>query len=334
MSTTRRLGCRCIALAAIVGVVVVDACVPAADGAPLQRLAGTISGFAVDGQRWAIWQLRRGGPVEVLDSSDGHLRTVASAGCSVPPPEEAEIPQLAPSDGAFLLECASNTYAALYARTGRVQLLPAGYDWRRIGSLYAEEGAKGCEEPCHTTIIDLATGALSVRGAPRIYELDRPGAPALPICARLRQGVHTVLEAGEEVGVYQPGMFVHEVFERSTIVIERCNPPQTTLHPESDPRDLQLGDGLLSWDTGLPPREEGPEENAVLTAYSLRYGSQRSWPLPLVSVKESVETPARLAIWGYSAHAGDTLFWEAVTEGEYTFNSWVATRFALYAVRL
>jgi hypothetical protein len=129
-------------------------------------------------------------------------------------------------------------------------------------------------------------------------------------------------------------MFVHEVFERSTIVIERCNGPQTPLHPESDARDLQLGDGLLSWDTGLPPREEGPEENAVLTAYSLRYGSRRSWQLPLVSVKESVETPARLAIWGYSAHAGDTLFWEAVTEGEYTLKFWVPSRFALYAVRL
>jgi hypothetical protein len=214
-----------------------------------------------------------GGPVEVLDSSDGHLRTVPSAGCSVPALEEEEEPQLADSDGTFMLECGSNTYAALYARTGRVQPLPAGYDWRRIGSLYAEQGADGREEPCHTTIIDLATGALSVRAAPRIYDLDRPGAPALPICARLRQGVHTVLKGGEEVGVYQPGMFVHEVFERSMIVIERCSGPQTTLHPDSDPRDLQLGHGLLSWDTGLPPREERPEENAVLTAYSLRNGS-------------------------------------------------------------
>jgi hypothetical protein len=171
--------------------------------------------------------------------------------------------------------------------------------------------------------------------ASRIYDLNLPGAPALQIFIRLRKLVRNVLPGGGEVGVYQPGLLVRLISEGKTIMIERCGGLQAVLHPPGDPRDPRLGDGLLSWDTGLPPRvEEGPEENSLLTAYSLRSGSRHSWQLPFVSVKETAESPARPEIWGYSSHAGDTLFWEAMTEGESTFNSWVASRFALYAVRL
>jgi hypothetical protein len=142
------------------------------------------------------------------------------------------------------------------------------------------------------------------------------------------------IEPAQVAGKDQPGIFVREGSpEGRSIVIERCGGVQAKLHPAGEPRDLQLGDGMLSWDTGLAPREERSEKNAVLTVYSLRSGSQRSWTLPLVPVKETAEAPVQPAVWGYSAHAGDTFFWEAVTEGYHSLKSWVANRFALYAVR-
>jgi hypothetical protein len=107
----------------------------------LRAIALRVSGFAVDGERWAVWQQQPSAPIEVLDVSDGHLRAVPAGGCTVKAPSEYDIALLADEDGTFLVECGKNSYAALRASSGRIQALPFGYVWVRAGAIYAESGA-------------------------------------------------------------------------------------------------------------------------------------------------------------------------------------------------
>lgn len=110
---------------------------------------------------------------------------------------------------------------------------------------------------------------------------------------------------------YAGGLYVHAAKRKGYIEIDRCKRPPILIRGSGEPRDFDLRDGLLTWDTGYGPSVEPNGESAhpsVLGAYQLATARRRTWRLPRLSVAEE---PPGLRTIGYSEHAGRTVFWIA-----------------------
>jgi hypothetical protein len=283
------------------------------------RLAGAQTvAFASDGSRYAVWQESgRAAVTVVIDGKTWRQRQVAvPLGCRLAL-DESEFSEEAVArahSGRFLLSCSSGQ-AVLNAGNGALQSLPAlpgSYRWEEAGSRYAAGPTRDCAYKQCISVVELATGRVSVRHESAIPDLDRPGAPGARVCPALRRRVARALVSSNPLPyAYAEGFYAHAANRTGYIEIDRCKLRPILIPGRGEPRDFDLRDGLLTWDTGYRPSVEPNEESAhasVLGAYQLATATRRTWRLPRLSVAE--EQPG-LRTMGYSEHAGRTVFWIA-----------------------
>jgi hypothetical protein len=312
-----------------------------ASAGPLRRIAGPISAFQTDWSRWAIWQTPGSNSIEVLDLADGHLHTVSNA---FPQSQHAspyaslereeEEPDRSNSSGMFLQDS-----TAFDPQTGQVELMPASpytYGWIRIGRRYAEGEPRACPFKGCVPLLDLATGAVSIRHGPQLFDLDRASAPPEQICPRLRRKVLSTLKRYSGVsGLYENGVLVEygELQQGRSVEIDHCHGRQIVLQTGGEPIDLDLQDDLVTWDTGDGADASEPAAGGELSAYSLSAGSRRNWRLPAVPISgEGLTFPAPVTA-GYSAHVDSTVFWVADIAVTHESESPEPEEFSLYASR-
>ncbi len=320
-----------LAGAALVLLVLLPAFVPAARASAFQRLAPSIAAFASDGDRYAAWQVAKGSPIVVLDTHSG--RRASYSGCSLVSQGEPSLEQTSGASaaaGRFLVECQSGR-ALLTARTGTLSPPlphPAGPfygEWLALGARYVEGNAdphdcthsprerRGEESPC-IALYRIATGTLSYRPASQIPDLDRPGAPTVcpPLRGRLANDLAN-LPGGEFS--YRDGLLAqpvrHDEARVTRIGLKGCHGHSRTIATSPEPRDLLLARGLLSWDTGHDATGSGEGEDVKrgrLWVYDLATRRSSSVALPPTRLLGGEKTRG---VFGYSSHAGRTLFWIA-----------------------
>jgi hypothetical protein len=238
----------------------------------------------------------------------------------------------------------------LDVRTGVSTALPDD-EWGGVGSLYLESRVPASEcsppTPYCVAFYDIATGIVThqlrryVEPTARFEraDLNRAGAPPEGVCGALHRTVLTWLKYLSPRGdnTYEKGVFAHVTHNYQNVRVERCNGHSTLLpgpsEPEppllsnrseqrsSEPSSFDLGDGLLTWDTGHNSggAEMNEQSNAhgTLNSYRLSTGRRRTWklpPLPLLGAPNidgsgpEVESPG---VYGYSAHTANTVFWIA-----------------------
>ena len=116
--------------------------------------------------------------------------------------------------------------------------------------------------------------------------------------------------------------------------IERCHGPATIVPVRPEPQNLEqnpwnveVGGGLVTWDTGHPsgefdaelvagPSARGDLSHATLSSYRLKTQQLRSWRLPprrlALLGREKNEWP--VGVFGYSAHTRFAVFWLAAQD--------------------
>jgi hypothetical protein len=315
VQTARSLARASFALLAVLVTIGLAFGVPAASARPLRRIAGHVQGLATDYHRWVVWQLLGAKRAELLDLRSGHLRSVAlDPQCLHGVANGRES-----SSGMFLfVDCG----AYLNARSGQTGALPStgyAYEWRRIGTRYVEGAANNCSPRC-VALLDLATGSVSLRHQRRVFDLDRPGAPPTRICAALRKGALWSLEVNEGLaGLYEPGALVKYRGDSNAVEVRRCRGRSMVIRNAPVPWSLDLGDGLVSWDTAEPtfPAVEPNLGNRLelATQSGRRLGS---WRLPALHIREAPTTrliPGR-EVAGDSFHLGKSVFWAGITGWE------------------
>jgi len=282
----------------------------------LRPLVTDVSAFQSDGATYAAWQVATSPTIVVVDTRTGDRRRVTPpAGCTLM--QRDVLGAISTGAGRFLLQCGAEQQAVLDARTGAIINLSHGagadYKWISTGRLYAE--SRACSSGECGAVEDLSTAAVSFRRHFAPSDLNRPGAPAPTVCRRLRRPFSRAL------GIPEPGYFAlgEGMLALPTkndehVELDRCTRRSRVLSERAIPRDFQLGDGLLTWDTGYPLRLSSPEEAlpgpARLISYHLRDASLQEWRLPSLAVSGF---GGRAGPFGYSAHAGRMIFWIAAT---------------------
>ncbi len=224
----------------------------------------------------------------------------------------------------------------LDVRTGVSIVLPEETSWSRVGTEFVEGSARcGYHVEC-STLYDIRTGipttvSRRIDGPPQILEqpdLRRTGGPYERVCRRLLEAVRRQLREGDLPGenlAYGDGVFVHQTQDFRNVRIERCHGPSALvretngpppLHGRpSEPRGFELGDGLLTWDTGQNPETFEPNEasaaSGTLSSYQLSDGRRQRWKLPLLAISgDGVPSPG---VYGHAAHTAYSVFWVAGT---------------------
>jgi hypothetical protein len=317
----------------IVGLLLVGAGLSAsvtdARASRLRVLVPRVVRFATDGTRYAAWQVHVGGPIVVLD-------TVTRVRHEVPPPAGCNLENGEDSGdartgvavaGQFMLQCLGGTGSAtgvLNVRSGRSVRLPdvsLRAEWVRLGSRYAQgysqedvcahsaaevtAGETGC-----ILLFDLASGAVSYRPQGQVVDLDDPGAPSA--CPAVQRRGHLLGVNSLRGLTYADGVLASEgTRHNGDVELVRCHGRPTILPGRDEPRNINIGGGLLTWDNGLNPTESATtSETRTLISYGLSSRRRRSWALPFVAVKGQVE-PQRAEPYGYSSHTANTVFWIA-----------------------
>ena len=286
-------------------------------GTSLRADGADAASFGSDGTRFAAWQEPGRSDVLVLDLRTSRKReVVVPLGCRLAS-DESEFTEEAvvrAHSGRFLLGCGSGQ-AVLDGESGALQSLPlisGGYLWEAVGSRYAAGPASKCAYKRCLTLTELATGRVSGRRESAIPDLDRAGAPRVTICRALRRLVsRELLAPSPRPYAYSGRLFAHPAKRQGYLELDRCKGPPTLIAGRGAPRDFDLRDGLLTWDTGNRPSAEPSEGSAfpsVLGAYDLSTGSRRTWQLPRLSV--AGESPGLRSL-GYSEHVGRRVFWIA-----------------------
>jgi hypothetical protein len=329
-----------------------------AHASPLRRIATNIGPFASDGARYVAWEAfmagsLAGGQIEVLDTRTARKHTVSTR-CGL----EGGAPAAA---GLFLVSCGHEEQGLLNVRTGVVRSLPPppphlygeyGPVWTGVGRRYLV-GKGGLHARCHrpsrhercTALYDIATAAVREVPESTVPDPDRPGAP--PLCGALRRKIflRSELEALEGLGPlaplgsgfsYRDGVVAHpeEIGEDPVrhMRVERCNRSSVSLpahqergRGEAFPWNVELGGGLLTWDTGhttgswqdeLVEGRQAGLRDGTLDTYRLAANQLHAWRLPPLRLR--VLGRARdewpIGVFGYSAHTANTVFWIAAED--------------------
>jgi hypothetical protein len=288
----------------------------------LRPIAASTVSFSSDGSRYVAWQTATQGPIVAFDTATGRRWTAQTGGC-VLEDAAASGDGLPAGGGRFLALCGASTQL-LDVRTGAMTPLPSAAGdpgWVAVGGRYVEgRAAKDrCrqssleareQQPC-VALYEIATGTVSYRPQSAAADLDRPGAP--PICKAIRS------KFDEGRVLYSDGVFASP--GQTTVRIYRCHGKPKTLKAPRNAVDVQLGGGAISWDTGVHAEElPDPSEglHGALTAYSLRSGQRREFPLPRIEVP-GIPEHHRPGVFGYSTHTANTVFWVAtrtITPGQ------------------
>jgi hypothetical protein len=287
--------------------------------ARMQPLASPIVAFSSDGAHTVAWQTAQGVPIVVLDTLTGRRTSISPpSGCELGGGGEGGMPTAAARR--FLLQCSASETAIVFdVRSGRTLALPAGTVWFALGARYA----RGNNASEHQVVEDLASGAIRRVGDEEVVNLDRPGAPGeRAICARLRGAVRSL--GTEELGdfSFRNGLFAHRAGHHGDVELQRCRGRSSVfsgqfvpnVFAQSAPRDFDLRDRLLTWDTGDQADTTGESEfgrrafTAELDAVSLSTQRRRTWTLPRVPVAHAAAPPSS---FGYSAHTANAVFWAA-----------------------
>jgi hypothetical protein len=256
------------------------------------------------------------------------------AGCSIEN-EEDRSAGLVAAAGRFLVGCGEGS-ALLAAATGaRTQLPQPPYgEWRAIGTRYVEgiaihqacthsaseeqKLARGGSELTCIALYDIATGAVSYRPESQVPELDRPGAPV--VCAAFRPKL--LAEGRFDTGfAFGEGLLAESVnhgeMPPKRIRIKHCNGRSRVIATASIPRNLFLVGGLLTWDTGHAGTDVYAEDEGEDThhgrLWSYQTATHRRHSLPLPQTRTMVASQTVHGVFGYSSHAGKTLFWIAAS---------------------
>jgi hypothetical protein len=288
---------------------------------PLRLVASSTVNFSTDGERYAAWESRAGGPLTVLDTRHGRRTQVTlPVGCHLGNDYSDPGATERAAGGRFLLSCVGERNRVFDVRTGASELLAAGTGWLELGMRYAQ----GISADEHQVVENLATGTVKRTGEPGAVDLDRAGAPGLSaICPRLRRAVRREAPS-EGRSAYRSGRFVRPLGERGAVIVHRCNGAARILAAGSLPHGaferhkpcyFDLRSGLLTWDTGEPPdgdyAELGePRLRSRLFAFRLSSGRLDSWRLPRTAIKEGKGTLPAVAA-GYATHTAHAVFWVA-----------------------
>jgi hypothetical protein len=321
---------------------------PTADASKLHLIAPSSTSFASDGTRYAAWQVSEGSPITVFDTRTWHRAEVTAPGCRLLDQgghqggshDEGR----RGADGRFLVSCAPRTQGLLDVGTGTITTLPTpmgefGPSWVVMGSRYVE-GSDAKDKCRHTAgevspqyclaLYDIATGAVSYRAQSQVGDLDRPGAP--PVCPRLRG---KLIELGR--AAYSNGVFAEAT---EPMRIYRCRGRPTLLPDPGETWDVELGAGLLTWDTAYRLTAfQGDVSNpgfrrGILESYRLSSGRRRSFKLPVLAALAAEGRVVHI-VSGYATHTANTVFWIATRKLEPTVVGYQAgDGSAVYAARL
>jgi hypothetical protein len=310
-----RLGARAV-VAFLLPCVMLGSASASASASAFRRLDGNADAFATDGTRYAVWQYRPSHPIIVYDTQARHRGEIED-GCAIPSGGAGA------ADGRFLVYCTGGT-ALLDVRSGKLTPLPEppGGSWEEVGSRYVATGyGQGVRCPgmrphegC-LVLDEIATGKLSEVPERRLPDLNRPGAPPLRVCRAFRPKL-----LGEGEGAYGEGVFaavIERVREgpRHWLLIQRCRGRRTLLHTDYEPKDLDIGGGLLTWDSGHTVGSDEEAERGfdgkrgALVRLDLATGRRRVWSLPALSVSGGGEPI--FGVYGYSLHISHMVFWIA-----------------------
>jgi hypothetical protein len=316
-----------------------------AQASGFRRLADSTIAFSSDGSRYAAWQVNEGSLVVVFDARTGQRGEITlPSGCELYDHVAPDQPTPAAA-GRFLLQCGRGS-GLLDVRTRAVTVLPEplgpfGAGWNAVGSRYVEGTAD--QHACRQSrserarfwciaLYDIASGSVSYRAGSRLGDLDRRGAPL--ICRRLREKLLAERATGDSGdAVYSGGLVAKPVGPGGeagldAVRIERCHRRPIVLRSTGEPRgfdrgepeNVDLGGGLLTWDTGRPgtsyqdeeiyPDARGALAHGILTSYELSSRRRHRWRLPRLPLY-GPEAEATIGVFGYSSHTNGTVFWIA-----------------------
>jgi hypothetical protein len=316
--------------------------------APFHRIASGVGAFSSDGVRYAAWQLSPGTPVVVLDSSAHRRWSVGvSADCRLYDEHSAGMDGPPAGAGRFLLNCGT-AQELLDVRTGRSTNLPGnalGPNWDAVGARYVAGVAaneKRCrqspseinhERPC-IALFDIATERVSERPQSQVGDLDRLGAPL--VCRGLRRSV-IKQRAGSlpMYFAYSNGTLARPTGHRGDVEVDRCHGRRAVLPGGGEPRDFELGAGILTWDTGHDAESFSTAEeftHGEVRSYRIATQRRQHRTLPALPLQNG-SVPPLVGVFGYSAHTATTLFW-IVAEDLVGRESGVVDRLAVYAAPL
>jgi hypothetical protein len=300
--------------------------------APFRRVAANVVAFASDGTRYAAWQVTASAPIVLLDTRTAKQRSYP--GCSLVNEDEEQGPVA--GAGRFVIHCGEGPDRLLDARKGEETVLPAPKigTWSVAGERYVEAlantdvvspdpqdcGLSAIEvrmEAACIGLYDIATGAVSYRRPSQPPDISRPGAP--PICRALRgKLLRAEANLSARQYAYQDGVLA-EAVRHGEAPIKRIRPTGCHGHTKliataTEPANLIIAGGLLSWDTGHQATVSHEGENirtGRLWTYQLATGQRHSVPLPILDTLSGSEKLK--GALGYSSHAGRTVFWVAAT---------------------
>jgi len=303
--------------ALIVLAVMTAPAVCAAHAGVLLPLASGVTAFQSDGAEYGAWQVSGSPDLTVLDVRQGREHLVPlPAGCSLM--ARSLLGEISVGAGRVVLGCGPGRQMVLQVQSGATVDVSrgagAGYEWISTGRLYAESRPT-CGNGSCVALENLRTGAVSLRRRASLYDLNRAGAPALEVCGPLRGRLARALQIAEPgYFAFADGALGLATKNDEAVELTRCKRRPLILQRRVTPRDFQLGSGILTWDTGYPLRESAPEEAlpgpATLNGYQLQDGVRHQWRLPSTTVSGIGDGPQP---YGYSAHAGNTVFWIAAT---------------------
>jgi hypothetical protein len=297
--------------------------------APLQRLATGVGVFESDGGRYAAWQAPGQRAITVYNAENRTMtRFALPEGCDLAPPVEGPYDQRAAA-GRILLACVPGQQLLL-AATGRTTVLPEPRgpfvnEWHAVGDAYVEGSAdtSACQHsrqetaerrPC-LAFYDIATRAVLYRPESAPLNIDLPA--AVPVCPVVRASLVRDRRDPAASYWYAGGVLAQTVGDDRAVRLFYCNRHTLTLHGHGPVENVELRDGVLTWDTGHASADyqaglEGSgfdTQHGVLVRYQLVNRREQVWPLPKASLLANGD-PFR-GVLGYSSHTNHAVFWVA-----------------------
>ncbi len=288
----------------------------------------------------------------VLDTWTG--KQISVTGCTIGDEEERSAGLVAAA-GRFLAGCEGGAALVDAAAGTKTRLPELSGEWQAIGTRYVEGSAdrhacrhsageekkeargEGESELTCIALYDIANGRVSYRPESQIPSLDRPGAPVVCSAFRAKLIMHGRFDSTPGGFAFGEGLLAETVNRGEAPVkrirIRHCKGPSKTISTTSEPRDLFLAGGLLTWDTGQAGADVNEEEGTSrgkLWSYQTSTGRRSSLSLPQTTVLGTRKVRGE---YGYSSHAGKTLFWIAATKVENTGRGVSVKASAVYAAR-